>query len=297
MTAVQPVPDPLNLSGRRLDGRYDIAEKIGEGGMAVVYRATDRAGGDTVAIKVLLPGLIRDTTSMARLRLEADVGTQLRHPNLCSILAFRESPELTYIVMTLLDGEALFDRVARLGELPVDATARIVRDVAAGLHAAHELGVIHRDLKPENVMLVPDASGTERAVLLDFGLAAVRRLTPAARKLTQTGMVVGTPDFMSPEQMCGKPLDRRSDIYSLAFIAYELLTGRSPFPGKTLREMAVARMRGDLIPIRLQRDDLRIPVEVEQVIARALAVDPDRRYATATEFGEAFARAAGVTAP
>jgi len=278
-------------AGSVIHDRYELVEKIGEGGMAVVYRANDRSSGEVVALKILLPELLDDATSMARLRQEAELGARLTHPNLCRILYFREAPDASYVVMPLFEGEPLFDRVLRLGQLPLDVTVSLVGDLAGGLGAAHELGIIHRDLKPENVMIVGNDDGTERAVLLDFGLAAVRRLTPATHKLTQTGMVVGTPEFMSPEQMCGRPLDRRSDIYSLAFMAYEMLTGRLPFEGNTLREMANARVKGELIPIHRRRPDLDMPNAVERVFERALAVKPEDRYATAPEFAAALAKA------
>jgi len=285
--------DPLGLTGQLLDDRYLVAEKIGEGGMAFVYRAHDRGTGEPVAVKVLLPELIRDGTSMARVRQEAELGARLAHPNICHIIRFVENGDLVCLVMPLISGEPLCDRAFRLGQLPLDVTAGFVRELAAGLHLAHELGIVHRDLKPENVMIVANADGSERAVLLDFGLAISRMVGADKPKLTRTGMVVGTPEFMSPEQMRGKPVDRRSDIYSLAFLTSELLTGQLPFAGRTLREMATARMKGELIPIRIQRPDLDFPVAVERALAKALAVDPDDRYGTAPEFGNAFWRAAG----
>jgi serine/threonine-protein kinase len=261
--------------------------------MAIVYQARDVTTERDVAIKVLHPTLVADATAMARLRQEAALGARLTHPNLCNIMSFSESGEFVYVVMPLLTGEALCDRAWRSRQLDLAAAAAFVRDIATGLHAAHELGIVHRDLKPENVMIVANGDGTERAVLLDFGLAAAQRAIPRMQKLTRTGMVVGTPEFMSPEQMRGKPLDRRSDIYSLAFMTYELLTGELPFGGTTLREMAMARMKGELISIRKQRPDLALPPAVDEILAKALAVDPADRYQTAPRFGDAFWRAAG----
>ena len=185
----------------------------------------------------------------------------------------------------------LVERTWRLGQLPLDMVRWIVRDAAAGLHAAHELGIIHRDLKPENVMLVKNGDGTERAVVLDFGLAEAPELYQGRTKLTMAGMVVGTPDFMSPEQMRDKPLDRRSDVYSLAFMTFEMLTGRSPFDGKTARELAIARLKGEAHAMRERRPELDIPEAVDRVVARAMAVDMNKRYATAPEFAAALERA------
>lgn len=277
-----------------LDHRYQMLEKIGEGGMSSVYLAHDAETGEQVAVKILVPELSADPVAMARLRREAEFGAKLEHPNICHIIRLGESSTgIVYVVMPLVRGEALRDRALQLGQLPLDITARFVRDISAGLHLAHESGIVHRDLKAENVMVVTDASGSERAVVLDFGLAIARHLGPGSAKLTRTGMVVGTPDFMSPEQIRGKPVDRRSDIYSLAFMVYELLTGQLPVDGTTLREIAVARLKGELIPIRTRRPDLNMPAAVDKVLLRALAVDPDERYATAMEFAEAFERAAG----
>jgi serine/threonine-protein kinase len=285
-------PAPESLSGRTIDDRFHLAEEIGEGGMATVYRAHDAVSGVDVAVKVLHAALVADATSMARLRQEAALGAQLTHPNLCNIISIGERGDVVYVVMPLLTGEALCDRAYRAAQLDLASTATFVRDISAGLHAAHDLGIVHRDLKPENVMIVANGDGTERAVLLDFGLATARLSSPGWQKLTRTGMVVGTPEFMSPEQMRGKALDQRSDIYSLAFMTYELLTGQLPVEAQTLREMAVARIKGDLIPIRTRRPDLAFPKAVETVLAKALEPDPDDRYQTAPQFGEAFWRAA-----
>lgn len=286
-------PDPLDLVGRLFDGRYQVAEKIGEGGMAIVHRALDIASGEDVALKILLPALADDVIAMKRLYREAELGARLAHRNLCHISRIAERDGRVYVVMPFLLGESLAVRAWRAVELPLSTTADWVRDIAAGLHAAHEVGVIHRDLKPENIMIVPNPDGTERAVVLDFGLAAETREAGDRTKLTMMGMVVGTPEFMSPEQMRGRDLDRRSDVYSLAFMTSELLTGQPPFGGKTVQQMAMARMRGQLISLRAQRPDLDFPEAVERVLAKALSVQPDARYATAPEFAEAFCEAAG----
>jgi serine/threonine-protein kinase len=166
-----------------------------------------------------------------------------------------------------------------------------VKDMTAGLHVAHELGIIHRDLKPENIMIVARPDGSERAVVMDFGLAKERQMSPEVQKLTATGIVLGTPEFMSPEQLRGKTLDARTDIYSLAIMVYEMLTGKLPFEGRSQQEIMIARLKGEPTLIRTKRPDLNIPVGVEKVLARALSRDADARYATTLEFGDAFARA------
>lgn len=282
-----------DFSGQTFDSRYQIAEKIGEGGMAIVYLATDTESGEQVAIKIIHPELMSDRTAMARLRREAQFGANFSHPNICHIIRFGETETgVGYVVMPYLQGEMLMERTWRDGPVPLDAASWIVRDACAGLQVAHEQGIIHRDLKPENIMLVKNGDGSERAVVLDFGLATAPELDGTRTKLTKAGMVVGTADFMSPEQMRDKPVDHRSDIYSLAFMTYEALTGVLPFKGETPRQLAVARMKGESIPIRVAKPDLRFPRAIEKVLAKGLMVDPSLRYQTAPEFGAAFVRAA-----
>jgi serine/threonine protein kinase len=289
--------DRPDFTGQVLESRFQVSEKIGEGGMAVVYRATDTETGDAVAVKIIHPELLTDRTAMARLRREAQYGANFAHPNVCHIIRFGETDAgVGYVVMPFLDGEMLMERTWRDGPMPLQATAAMVRDVCAGLHVAHEQGIIHRDLKPENIMLVKNGDGSERAVVLDFGLATAPELDAGRTKLTKAGMVVGTADFMSPEQMRDKPVDRRSDIYSLAFLTYEVLTGTLPFKGETPRQFAVARMKGESIPLRVARPDLGFPAAVEKVLAKALMVTPAERYQAAPEFARAFTRAAGQPA-
>ena len=280
--------DPLALSGRLFDSRYLVAKKVGEGGMAIVYRARDLTTDEQVALKILLPELVQDVIAMKRLRREAELGARLAHRNLCHITRIGEVDGSVYVVMPFLKGESLAVRVWRAGQLPLDTTVDIVRDLSAGLHAAHELGIVHRDLKPENVMIVRNPDETEHAVVLDFGLATDTVDNSARTKLTKLGMVVGTPEFMSPEQMRGRDLDRRSDVYSLAFMTCEMLTGKAPFAGKTVQQMAMSRMRGEVIPIRTLRPELHFPPLVDTVLGKALSVDPNARYSSALEFGEAF---------
>ena len=287
-------PDPAHLTGQVLDDCYEVAEKIGAGGCAFVYLAHDRRTGEQVAIKCLLPELTRDATAMARLRREAALGAKLEHPNLCHILHIGRQADFEYVVMPFLDGELLCARAWRAGPLPLEQAARYLGDMCAGLDHAHQRGVIHRDLKPENVMLAKGTDGTERAVIMDFGLATARDMGADTAKLTRTGLVVGTPEFMSPEQMCGQPVDPRSDVYSLAFMTYELLTGQLPFEGKTQHQLMVARLKGVAIPLRARRPDLNFPQAVEQVLAKALLKEPAERYPSMPALAEAFLRAAGV---
>ena len=286
--------DYANLAGSLLDGRYLITAKLAEGGMSIVYMGIDNEqDGARVAIKILPPELSEDMKAMERLRREADMGIRLVHPNVCSILRLGETSDgLVYVVMPFVEGEVLCDRVYRLGGIPLELAVRFASDIATGLHAAHELEIIHRDLKPENVMICARPEGEEYAVVMDFGLAKDREAARFLEKLTATGVVLGTPEFMSPEQLRGKPLDRRTDIYSLALVTYEMITGKLPFPGENQQDLLLARLKSQPTPIRELRPDLDLPAELERVLIKALQRTPEERYATAPEFARALQLAA-----
>ncbi len=284
-----------SLSNQILDARYQVMKKLGEGGMSYVYLAKEISSGETVAIKVLSPRLASDKSSVERLRREAGLAMRLDHPNVCRILRLGESEDgLIYLVMPFLKGELLSDREVRGGPMEIPLSVALLTQMCAGLHHAHELQIIHRDLKPENVMLVPDdgaGDGVERAVVMDFGLAKERRADPAIAKLTATGIILGTPEFMSPEQIRGKTLDARSDIYALGIVAFEMLTGKLPFQGRNAQEMMIARLRSQPVPIRQYRRD--VPEPVEKALTKALQTNPDDRFTTAIEFGDALTGGSG----
>jgi serine/threonine protein kinase len=291
---LKPTPAHANLVGQVLDKRYKIERKLGEGGMSFVYLGTDLGTQAQFAIKVLSEALSQDANAMARLRREAALGMRLAHPNVCHIMRLGETEDgLVYVVMPYVNGEILADRNNRMGHLPVTETAKFVKDMAAGLSVAHELKIVHRDLKPENVMICKGQDGSEYAVVMDFGLAKERKAEGELQKLTATGIILGTPEFMSPEQLRGKPLDPRTDIYSLALMTYEMLTGKLPFQGRTQQEMMIARLRSDPMPIRRMRPELDIPEAVEKVLTKALSRNPDDRYQTVVEFADSLSVAAG----
>jgi serine/threonine-protein kinase len=294
----RPEAPQANVVGTTLEGRYEIVKKIGEGGMSVVYLANDVAAGGWAAIKILSAALSQDANAMARLRRDASLGMRLAHPNICHIVGLGETANgLVYVVMPYLEGEVLSDRMHRRNFLPAEEVARLVHDVAAGLTLAHSLEIVHRDLKPENVMVCRGPDGTEYAVVMDFGLAKERRAGAELQKLTATGIVLGTPEFMSPEQLRGKPLDGRSDIYSLALMTCEMLTGKLPFNGRTQQELMIARLKSDPVPLRQIRQDLVFPESLEAVILTALRRDPNDRYRTAREYAEAVSRAVNGAGP
>ncbi len=277
------------LTNALLDQRYQVGKRLGEGGMSYVYLAKDVTNNETVAIKVLTPKLKEDKSSVERLRREAGLAMRLEHPNVCKIFRLGETEDgLIYLVMPYLPGELLSDREVRSGALAVDFGVPLLVQMCRGLQHAHDLQIVHRDLKPENVMLVPDDKGPGgvRAVIMDFGLAKERRQEPEVAKLTATGIVLGTPEFMSPEQIRGKGLDARSDIYALAIVGFEMFTGQLPFQGRSAQEMMIARLRGKPKMLREVKADL--PQRLEQVLNKAMALDAGDRYATMTAFADAL---------
>jgi serine/threonine-protein kinase len=296
-----------SLTGTLLDGKYRIGDKVGEGGMSWVYQAEEIASGNTVAIKLLPPRLAKDGAAVERLRREADIADRFEHPNVCPILAFGHTDDnVLYLVMPFLVGETLSDYELRTRAVPLRDGVRILAQVCRGLQHAHDLGVIHRDLKPENVMLVRDEGQRStvdgrpstvdsrplpRAVVMDFGLAKRRRASAEVVKLTQTGIVLGTPEFMSPEQIRGRPLDGRSDIYAVGVLAFELFTGQLPFVGKDAQETMMARLRG--LPRRLRELRPDLPARLETVVARALELAPEDRYQSMDDLANALERVDG----
>lgn len=281
-----------NLTGQILDTRYEIVSKLGEGGMSYVYQARELSSGDDVAIKVLSPRLLGDPSSVERLRREAGLAMRLNHPNVCRILRLGETEEaLIYLVMPFLHGELLSDREARVGPLPLEEGIELLIQICQGLDHAHQLHIVHRDLKPENVMLVATGEVRDRAVVMDFGLAKERRADPTVQKLTATGIILGTPEFMSPEQIRGKQLDARSDVYALGILAFEMFTGKLPFAGRNAQEVMISRLRGQPTPLRQYRAEM--PPGLEKVLARAMETEPDKRFTTTVEFADALGAIGG----
>jgi eukaryotic-like serine/threonine-protein kinase len=288
--------DPAKtLRDQVLDQRYRVIRKLGEGGMSFVYEAKDISSGESVAVKIMTPKLAQDRTAAERLRREAGLAMRLEHPNICRIMRLGETEDgLIYLVMPLLKGELLSDMEVREGPISLAVGVPIMRQVCDALEVAHQQQIIHRDLKPENIFICPEPSGGIRAVVTDFGLAKERRAEPGMAKLTATGIILGTPEFMSPEQIRGKPLDGRSDIYALGLVAFEMFTGKLPFEGKTAQDMMIARLRGQPVPLRKARADLEFTAQFEKALMKAIEAEPASRYQSAAEFGRALEEAAGA---
>ena len=293
MSAVDP-----NIGRDILDGQFQILQKIGSGGMGSVYKAAQPAMNRMVAVKILHPKLTNRKDLVSRFRREARAMSHLEHPNTVKVLVYGELPDdgALYIVMEYLEGKNLNQVVRKEGPLPVERAIPVLIQVCGALQEAHLQGIIHRDLKPENIFLSTNGGLRDYPKVLDFGLAKVteRELRPGSVMLTQEGMVFGTPEFMSPEQAQGKVLDARSDIYSLAVILYEVLTGKLPFDAKTPMEYIQAHVTKPPIPIDERTPGKKFPAGLGQVIVRALEKAPEKRYASAADFAQALKPYAGM---
>jgi tetratricopeptide (TPR) repeat protein/predicted Ser/Thr protein kinase len=252
---------------------YKILEKLGEGGMGVVYKAEDLTLGRTVALKFLPVDTATRDEDRARLIHEARAAAALLHPNICPVHEIAESEGRIFIAMAHIEGRSLKDRIAE-GPLPLDEALSIARQIGDGLAAAHAKGIIHRDIKPANVMLTVDG----RPILMDFGLAKVA----GATKLTRTGTTMGTVAYMSPEQVHGKEVDSRSDIWALGVVLYEMVSGKPPFGGEYEAALMYSILNEDPEPLAGEGKD--VPAGFDGIIAKALAKDPAKRYQRAEEF-------------
>lgn len=280
-----------------LDGQFRILQKIGTGGMGSVYKAAQPAMNRTVAIKILHPKLAGRKDLTSRFRREARAMSQLTHPNTVKVFMYGELEEdgLLYIVMEYLDGRNLNQTVRKQGPMPMERAIPILVQVCHALNEAHGMGIVHRDMKPENIFLCSQGGMTDFPKVLDFGLAKVteRQMQPGSVILTQEGMVFGTPEFMSPEQAQGKTLDARSDIYSLAVILYEVLTGKLPFSAKTPMEYIQKHVSEPVIPLNQRVPGLSFPKQLEAVLETAMAKKPEDRYQTAAQFAAALNEVVG----
>src|SRR6202167_5966264 len=261
---------------------YRIASRIGAGGMGEVYRATDTKLGRDVALKLLPPEMASDPERLARFRREARAVATLNHPHIVTIFSVEEADGIHFLTMELVEGQSL-DRLIPESGLPVERILAIASALADALGAAHDKGIVHRDLKPANVML----TGEGRVKVLDFGLAKeMRPYDPAAATLTSAGdtaigVVMGTPAYMSPEQIAGRALDHRTDIFSLGIILYEMASGRRPFEGESSADLASAILRDTPRPLSAMRAS--IPDALCRVIQRCLEKDARDRLSSARE--------------
>lgn len=288
-TPLQPGESRPGLVGQVIGERYQVEGHLGEGGMGQVYLARHLLMGRRCALKVMVPALSTNAEALGRFNREATNASRISHPNVCAVYDFGlTSDGLVFLAMELVEGETLAELAAASGPMPVSRAVPIVRQVAAGLQAAHDLGIVHRDLKLDNIMVA--AAGDPRTVkLVDFGIAKVMEgVGDATQRVTRTGFVVGTPEYMAPEQLAGDPLDGRTDQYALALVFYRLVTGQLPFDGSSAQDTMVQRLTTPPRPLAATRPGTRFPDGLQAVLDTALARQPSDRYRTVVEFASAL---------
>ncbi len=296
-----PLDGETDLTGQVLDGRYRIEAKLATGGMGEVYRAVHLHIGRVSAIKVIGPQQAADPDSESRFRREALHASRITHPNVCAIYDFGVTPSgRPYLAMEYIEGMTLRRALEESPRFPPARALAIARQCAAGLQAAHGLGIVHRDLKPDNILLMPSSpdsrvgatsgEGGDTVKLVDFGIAKAMHGS-AAPEITRGGLVLGTPEYMAPEQLAGDPVDARTDVYALALVCYRMITGTLPFVGDTAQEALTRRLTHPPRPFAEAAPDLAVPGALEAVLRQGLAQRPQDRPPSVTAFVDALAAA------
>src|SRR4051794_22373282 len=273
------MPAPDTLIDQVFDGRYRVVRKLGTGGMANVYLAEDQELGRSVAIKMLDERHSQDEQFVERFRREAKNAAGLSHPNIVSIYDRGQAEGTYYIAMEYLEGRTLKELLVTRGPTPLNVAIDYARQILGALGFAHKHGIVHRDIKPHNVVVAPDG----RLKVTDFGIAR-----SGTSQMTETGSIIGTAQYLSPEQAKGAPVTPASGMYSVGIVLYEMLTGSVPFTGDTPLEIAMKHLSEVPVPPSELRDD--VPDDLDLVVLRALAKDPEDRYQTAEEMNADLAR-------
>jgi len=279
-----------NLAGRSIAG-YRLLERVGEGGTAEVYRAEHPDHGPC-AFKVLRPRLRGDPTAVKRFLREASYGARVRHAGVVRTYDYGEADGLYYLALEWAGGQSLADFLHQNAPVAPALVADIINQLAHGLAAAHQVGIVHRDLKPENIVYDKESNV---AKLLDFGIARDAELPPEER-LTRTGFFVGTLQYVAPEALSGELVDARADIYSLATIAYYMLTAHHPFTGRNPRELFQQLLKESPVPLSQALPEARFPPALEAAVMRGLSRDPAQRQSTVTGLAQEIAAGASGTA-
>lgn len=285
-----------DLIGSVIADRYRIVSSIGEGGMGQVYLAEHVRMKRKSAIKIMRRALVGDVEALQRFTREAENASQIAHPNVAAIFDFGETTDgLVYLAMEFVDGYSLAGKLGKDLALHPDVAADILGQAADALQAAHDLGILHRDLKPDNIMLAKRPDGTYMVKLVDFGIA--RTMDGGDQKVTRTGFAIGTPAYMSPEQLAGDVLDARSDQYSLALVAFMALTGKDAFPAESSKESLIARLTSRPRTLQEAKDDVRWPAALQAIFDRALSPEPTDRFPTVSDFAHALSGAISAMTP
>jgi serine/threonine-protein kinase len=284
--------EPESLVGTTLDGRYVLAAHLATGGMGAIFRAHHLHLRKDMAVKVLRPDLTSSPDLVERFRREAEIASALEHDNIVKVTDFgRSESGYLFLVMELLTGESLFERLRRERFLPPEEAVPILWQICAALEAAHALGVVHRDLKPENVFLARSGSGREVTKILDFGIAKLAG--PASESATQAGVVVGTPEYLSPEQAMGTPIDARADLYAVGLIAWRMLAGRHPFKADDARGLLMMQATRPVPLLTEPRPDLADYPGLVAAVAKACEKEPAARHQDAASLRAELAAALG----
>ena len=267
--------DAKDLSGTRV-GEYEILARIGIGGMGVVYEGRQPLIGKRVAVKVLLPNLSNEKELVDRFLAEARAVNEIRHRGIVDIFSFGQLPDgAHYFVMEFLDGEA-FDTIIKRGPIPIGEALQYLEETLDALDAAHSSGIIHRDIKPSNLFLVAARRGRPYVKLLDFGIAKLGAAEGQSTPQTRASVIIGTPDYLAPEQARGKPIGPQTDLYSLGVVMFELFTGRLPFEDRALGSLLLAHMTE--APPRVDQVAPAIPASLAAIVDRCLAKRPEERF-------------------
>ena len=279
-----------DLVGSIIADRYRVVSKLGDGGMGQVFLAEHVRMKRRCAVKVMRPQLMSDPVAVVRFNREAENASQISHPNVCAVYDFGETANgLIYLAMEFIDGEPLRRTLEQEGCLIPVRAADIISQTADALSAAHGLGILHRDLKPDNIMIAKSRAGTDHVKIVDFGIARV--MAKESQQLTSTGIAVGTPEYMSPEQFAGDTLDARTDIYSLALVGYHVLTGAHAFGSGSTTDHLLARLTQPPRRLSIVKADVAWPDALQKVFDKALAADPAQRYSDVLDFARDFTEA------
>ncbi len=288
----EPVQEIDLLIGAVFAKKYRVIEKLGSGGMGAVYKAEHMLMGRTVALKLLHKYLAANASYLKRFRREAQVASKIVHPNAITLYDFGIEDETPFLVMEFVGGQTLKSLLQTEGKLSASRVGNILRHIAGPLSEAHRLGIVHRDLKPDNILVTSSTNGVDTVRVLDFGIAKMVGFVSGEKGVvsTQTGVFMGTPQYMSPEQAMNKDVDSRSDLYSLGIILYEMITGEVPFVSDSAVELLFQHVHGEPKPLRQLKGDTAAIKAINSVLLKALEKDPTKRYQTVEQLVAEYER-------